>query len=374
MLTAQGRFAGAKIFTDDVPRNTYSQIIQLLNMPYMEGARIRFMPDAHPGAGCVIGTTIDVSGGRPVCPNLVGCDIGCGMLAVHLESSDIDLPELDRVIREHVPAGAKKSARMDPMADGFDMDLRANLSVPARQKAMSSLGTLGGGNHFIEIDKAEDGTAYLVIHSGSRSLGIAVWRYYMAKAEHGSTGRYPGVYIPDELAFLDGEVLQDYLHDMRVTQEFASLNRKSIADKILDRAGLKQTGRFETVHNYIDLDRGILRKGAISARKGETVLIPLSMADGALLCTGKGDPDWNFSAPHGAGRKLSRSEASSQLDMNEYRDRMAGIYTTCVSESTLDESPMAYKDPEGILANIADAVDVVCHLKPVYNFKAGRQN
>ena len=368
MFDIQGRYGTARVFAETVDPKAVSQAVLLLNMPYAEGARVRFMPDMHPGESCVIGTTMEIKD-RPVCPNLVGCDIGCGMLAVRLAESEIDLPELDRAIRANVPTG-KGRPSVHPDAAGLDPSFDADLPERAVRRAVSQLGTLGGGNHFIELDRCSDGLM-LVVHSGSRSLGLAVLRYYMGKASRGRTANWPGEYVPDALAFLDGGLRDAYLHDAAEVQAYAAANRAAIASSVMSAMGLREKDRFDTVHNYVDVRNGILRKGAVSAGKGELCIIPLNMRDGSLVCRGKGNPDWNMSAPHGAGRLLSRADASARLDVREFEAAMAGIWSSSVSEATLDESPMAYKPAQEIIDAIGPTVDVLDHVKPIYNFKAG---
>ena len=369
MIELEGKYAKAKIFTDLVEPAAISQVMALANLPYMEGASIRMMPDVHPGKGCTIGTTFNVRD-RPVCPDLVGCDIGCGMLATRIEQRDVDPAELDAAIRSAIPAGAKGRPSMHGLARCADLGGLRCGDERMIQKALSSVGTLGGGNHFIELDRSDaDGSLWLVVHSGSRSLGLAVSSWYMSRASCGrQDGKLP---VPKELGFLDGDLLECYLHDVGIVQRFASLNRNAIAFDILVAMGWRQADAFETVHNYVDLDAMVLRKGAVSAKEGERLLIPLNMRDGALLCSGKGNPDWNFSAPHGAGRIMGRGQAKRSISLDEFRASMAGIYTTSVSEATIDESPMAYKPAEAIVSAISPTADIVDRLSPVYNFKAG---
>ena len=399
MFELQGKFATAKVFADMADEKAIAQVISLLNQSYAEGSRIRMMPDIHAGAGCTIGTTMTIT--DKVCPNLVGVDIGCGMETTRLCETHVDFEALDRLIRQSIPSGF--AIRKDPhryaarvnlndlyCADHVDID-----------RAYRSIGTLGGGNHFIEVDRDQEGDLYLVIHSGSRHLGVEIATYYQ-KAAFKALTRRPGEiqdvieqlkkegrqreiqtvlqamkaekpWIPEQLAYAEGELMEQYLHDMQIAQTFAALNRQAMTDVILDGMGLHEDDQFTTVHNYIDLDHMILRKGSVSAQDGETLLIPINMRDGSLLCVGKGNGDWNCSAPHGAGRLMSRSAAKEAFTVAEFRQSMDGIYTTSVSASTLDECPMAYKSMESILQNIGPTVDVVSVLKPVYNFKAGEE-
>ena len=401
MFEIAGKHNTAKVFADHVDNETISQLTALLNQEYVAGSRIRIMADTHAGKGCVIGTTMTLT--DKVCPNLVGVDIGCGMLTIKLAEKNIDLPMLDSVINRYVPAGfdihdvAKASSHVDQIYAPVDVD-----------KALKSLGTLGGGNHFIEVDKDEDENLYLVIHSGSRHLGIEVCDYYQNLAYENLKKNAAGgdikeqrkkliesltkegrkkelskelkrlndeyktttVDVPYELAYVTGKAFEDYIHDMKLAQEHAKINRRTMADIILKHAKLHEVESFDTIHNYIDTDHMILRKGSISARAGEKVLIPMNMRDGSLVCIGKGNDDYNQSAPHGAGRLMSRSKAKDNISMKEFKDSMAGIYTTSVDTSTIDEAPMAYKPVEEILANIKDTVDVVSIIKPIYNYKA----
>ena len=413
MFTVQGRYNTAVIFTDTCDSATVGQVIGLLNSPCAEGASIRIMPDCHAGAGCVIGTTMTIR--DKVIPGLVGVDIGCGMLATRLKERRIDLPKFDSVSQAEVPAGMRM--RGSPHSRAKDIspeELRCfrkpRCSVSPEVFALS-LGTLGGGNHFWELDRDEEGNLWLVVHTGSRRSGKDVAEYYQRSAYEQVNGLrewrkkdidaqreafirhlraegrereistllpqweaslpepVPGV--PYEMAWCEGPLFDDYIHDMRVMQRYAQMNRQIITQTILKKCKLHPEEQFETVHNYIDLDRMILRKGAISARAGERVLIPINMRDGALICRGRGNPEWNESAPHGAGRLMSRSEARASISMADYRAAMEGIYTTCVSTATVDESPFAYKPMAEIVANIEPTVEIVSRLKPIYNFKAG---
>lgn len=359
MIELNGKYNTAKVFTDEVDQASISQVIDLLNQPFAEGAKIRMMPDIHAGAGCTIGTTMTIT--DKVCPNLVGVDIGCGMLVYPLYEKDIDLEKLDAVIHERIPAGFAK--RSEPhrylksvCVDILLREIKAEINIP---NAELSLGTLGGGNHFIEVDKDADGNLYLVIHTGSRHLGLEVAGYYQKLAG------------PRPLDYLEGQGFNNYIRDMKLVQRYACCNRFAIADDILRYAGIHSAGGFfETVHNYIDTENMILRKGSVSAAEGERLIIPINMRDGSLLCIGKGNEDWNCSAPHGAGRLFSRGEAKRTFSVEEFQKQMEGIYTTSVSQSTLDECPMAYKSMDSILSNIGPTADVVAIIKPIYNFKA----
>lgn len=398
MIELQGKYNTAKVFTDTVDNACISQIIELLNQPMAEGETIRMMPDCHAGAGCTVGTTMTVS--DKIIPSIVGVDIGCGMQVVKLKEKALDLEALDALIRREIPSGMEVRKRAHPYLKEISLDkLRCYRFIDA-MRAELSIGTLGGGNHFIEIDRDGEGTLYLVIHSGSRYAGKQVAEYYQnvgyhrlngsdevaereliaalkAQGKHKkieselkklkNTKRTP---IPKDLCYVTGADLDNYLHDMAIMQVYADLNRRAMASVILKGLGLTAAESFTTVHNYIDLEARILRKGAVSAKKDEILLIPINMRDGSLVCRGKGNSDWNFSAPHGAGRLMSRGEARESLTLEAYRDAMAGIYTTSVGYSTIDESPMAYKPMGEILANIEPTVDVLSVIRPIYNFKA----
>ena len=380
------------VFAETFEFEAYDQIKKLVNFEAYENAKVRIMPDAHAGKGCTVGTTMVIT--DKVTPNLVGVDIGCGMLTIKLKNKEIDFRVLDEVISRHIPCGfnvhekSKKNFNFDRLHCHKHVDLG---------RAMLSIGTLGGGNHFIEVGENETtGDMYLIIHSGSRKLGGDVCKYYQDKAfqnanemskvlrgiidklkadgrERDITEEIKKVKKPvtdKELAYLSGSDFEDYMNDMAIVQKFATLNRETMAEIILKEAGLQEDWRFETIHNYIDFKRMILRKGAVSAENGETLLIPINMRDGSLLCIGKGNPDWNYSAPHGAGRLMSRSKAKEVIKMKDFENSMNGIYTTSVVVETLDEAPQAYKPMEEIIDAIKDTVDIVGIIKPLYNFKA----
>ena len=380
-----------------VDQESISQVIGLLNQPYAAGSRVRMMPDIHAGAGCTVGTTMTIT--DKVCPNLVGVDIGCGMETVLLKDRRIELQKLDKLIRSEIPSGFAIRNKPHRFANEIDLQQLRCAKYVDLQRAEKSIGTLGGGNHFIEANVDEDGKLYLVIHSGSRRLGLEIANYYQNEAfkalndrkaetdaliaELKQQGREREietvlqelkarpVNVPKPLAYLEGHLLENYLHDMAIAQRFADLNRKAMMDTILKGMGLKAADRFTTVHNYIDLQAGILRKGAVSAREGERLLIPINMRDGSLICIGKGNADWNHSAPHGAGRLMSRSQAKQSFTVHEFKKQMQGIYTTSVGQATLDECPMAYKSMEDIVDNIGPTAQIERIIKPIYNFKAG---
>lgn len=395
-----------KIFTDNIEPQALEQIYTLIKQPAFRDCKVRIMPDVHAGKGCVIGFTADL--GDKVIPNIVGVDIGCGMECVELGKIDIDYEELDRVIRKYVPSGRNVHEEENGVAEEIIDQLYCKDKLREVKWLKCSLGSLGGGNHFIEVDEDLDGNKYLIIHTGSRNLGKQVAEIYQQMAiddmqganklaeeskaliaEYKRTGRQKDIErglanlkrkwqpdklnIPKELCYLTGEHRGMYLHDMKLCQEFARLNRRTIETIIgyyMNWPINRETIKFQTIHNYIDHDTNIVRKGAISARKGEKVLIPINMRDGCIIGIGKGNEEWNCSAPHGAGRIMSRSKAKENITLEEFQKSMQGIYTTSVNQSTIDESPMAYKPIAEIVANIQDTVEIVKIIKPVYNFKA----
>ena len=404
MKQITGRYATAIVYTDIIEETAIEQIRQLCDQSFVEGCSIRIMPDVHAGTGCVIGFTADL--GQRVIPSIVGVDIGCGMLTVELGRESIDFAKLDAVIREYIPAGSEvhetPAAAFPALQELLIYDKLRNIPW-----IRNSLGTLGGGNHFIEVDVDDEGMHYLVIHTGSRNLGKQVADYYQELAydilygkinkeeqrraliaEYKASGKTAELeqalknfyveienQLPKNLCYLTGEAREAYLHDMKICQAYAARNRRIIADRILKHLlgrGIDTFPSFETIHNYIDHESNIIRKGAVSAKKGEQLLIPINMRDGSLLCTGKGNPEWNCSAPHGAGRLFSRGAARHNFTVEAYAKEMDGIYTTSVSEETLDECPMAYKPIESIISNVAPTVDIVKVIRPVYNFKAGK--
>lgn len=343
-----------KIFAKTIEQEALTQIVELANYePYLD-SKIRIMPDVHAGAGCTIGTTMTIN--NVVTPNLVGLDIGCGILVVELGKIELDLQKFDSVISRCVPSGFSTH---DRPAEYFDFSgLRCAGKIDT-ERARLSIGTLGGGNHFIEVAQGSDDSKYLIIHTGSRKFGKDVCDYYQRLAGE------------EDLSSLIGAEMWLYANDMQIAQKFAWENRECISRIILREAGIRESGvRFHTVHNYIDFGERMLRKGAVSAKYGERLLIPINMRDGSLLCVGKGNDDWNCSAPHGAGRLMSRSKARKLLSLDDFSTQMSGIYTTSVGESTIDEAPDAYKSMEEIVSCISDTVDVVDILKPIYNFKA----
>lgn len=368
MIIIEGKYNTAKIYADSIESSAEGQIKKLLDQSFTSGSQIRIMPDVHAGAGCTIGTTMTIT--DKVVPNLVGVDIGCGMETVKLTNKRINLPELDSFIHNNIPAGFDIRDTVHKYINETHLDkLRCKDHINI-QRGELSLGTLGGGNHFIEIDKDDDGCMYLIVHSGSRNIGLQVAQYYQ-EAAFKSLGNQEE--IPYELAYCDGSLLYDYLNDMEIIQEFADWNRRAITDTILKGCKLKEESRFTTIHNYIDLKYNILRKGAVSAQKDEVLLIPINMRDGSLICKGLGNSDWNYSAPHGAGRLMSRREVKDTFTVNAYKKEMIGIYSSTINAETLDECPMAYKSIDDILSQIDPTVQVIKQIKPIYNFKAGEK-
>ncbi len=366
MIILKGKYNEAKVFTDNLEPSARAQIENLLNQEFVAGSKIRIMPDVHAGAGCTIGTTMTID--DKVVPNLVGVDIGCGMETLALENKKVDLKELDALIHREIPSGF--SIRRRPHAFQKEIDLEKLKAADAvnLDRAKLSIGTLGGGNHFIELGKDEEGLLYLVVHTGSRHLGKQIAEHYQRAAVRDLAKK--NIKIDKSLAYTEGELFDDYLHDMALVQRYADLNRKAIVGEIVDKMGFVVKEQFSTVHNYIDLKTKILRKGAVSARAGEKLLIPINMRDGSLICTGKGNPDWNYSAPHGAGRILSRRAAKQSISIKDFIASMEGIYTTTADMKTIDEAPFAYKPMSEILRHIDDTVVVNKEIKPLYNYKA----
>lgn len=398
MIEIQGRYNKAIVFTDNLDPGAAEQIELLCNQEFVKGSKIRIMPDVHKGAGCTIGTTMTIK--DTVVPNLVGVDIGCGMEVIKLANRHLELEKLDKLIYGQIPSGFSIRDKEHPFNEEIDLTQLKCRGQVKLARARRSIGTLGGGNHFIEVNKDSEDNLYLVIHSGSRHLGHEVATLYQNEAyrvlnkntraeleqliaELKSSEREIEIEkalkkkkaqvltdVPKSLAYASGALFKDYIHDMKIVQRFAELNRKAMAQVIIRGMKLEPVEQFTTIHNYIDTENMILRKGAVSALKGEKLLIPFNMRDGSLICIGKGNPEWNYSAPHGAGRIMSRTEAKRSLTMNAYKETMEGIFTTSVNKATLDECPLAYKPVEEIVANIKDTVEIVESIKPIYNFKA----
>lgn len=360
-----------KIFTKNIEAEALNQIDTIIRQPAFANCKIRIMPDVHAGKGCVIGFTADM--GNKVIPNIVGVDIGCGMLTVKLSQKDVDLKKLDEFIRKYIPNGRGVHEGRKVKFDAL-LNLHCYRELKDTRRLERSIGTLGGGNHFIEVDMDDEGYQYLIIHSGSRNLGKQVADYYQKLAIDNMEGKDKLFDTQKELCYLTGKYRDRYLHDMKICQDYALINREWMASIIFDKMkwNFIKENLFQTIHNYIDHNTNIVRKGAISARKGEKVLIPINMRDGCIIGIGKGNEDWNWSAPHGAGRIMSRTMAKETISLEEFQTSMRGIYTTSVSRHTIDESPMVYKSMHEIVENIKDTVDIFKIIKPVYNFKASK--
>lgn len=399
MIELKGKYNTAKVFTDIVDDVSISQVMLLLDQEFVSGSQICLMPDIHAGVGCTIGTTMTIS--DKVVPNLVGVDIGCGMEVVRLEDTHLELQKLDKLIYDKIPSGFSVRSNTHRYYQNCSLEELYCKDKVNLNRAEKSLGTLGGGNHFIEANRDNEGNLYLVVHSGSRHLGLEVANYYQEEGYHvlnGNTkldqeklikelksqGREKEIRssikalknvirtnIPKQLAYVSGELFDQYIHDMKIVQEFAMYNRQAMMDELVRGMSLHVAEQFTTIHNYIDTEAMVLRKGAVSAKNGEKLIIPINMRDGSLICLGKGNDDWNQSAPHGAGRLMSRIKAKSSFTVNEFKHQMEGIYTTSVNSETLDECPMAYKDMKDIVNNIGETAEVLRIVKPIYNFKAG---
>ena len=405
MIEISGKFNTAKVYTNTLDDTSKIQIENLCNQSFVEGSTIRLMPDVHAGAGCTIGTTMTI--GNKIVPNLVGVDIGCGMETVIIKASELqaknfDPKRLDEIIYANIPSGMDIRETEHEFAEKIPFE-NVRCTTFNLSRAKKSVGTLGGGNHFIEVNRDDENNLYIVIHSGSRHLGKEIAEYYQEEAwsqlnknrKHDvaeliaklkEDGREKEIQneikrikqqvitdIPKDLAYLTGDLFDDYIHDMKITQYFALINRKAMMSVILQELNISNeiiSEQFSTIHNYIDTDSMILRKGSVSAKLGEKLIIPINMRDGSLICEGLGNPDWNYSAPHGAGRLMSRASAFKVLKMEDFETAMDGIYSTSVKQETLDESPMAYKSIDDIVANIEPTAKILKRIKPVYNYKA----
>lgn len=398
MIEIKGQFNTALCYAATLEESAAQQIQAVCGQVEFADCKIRIMPDVHAGKGCTIGTTMTIT--DKIVPGMVGVDIGCGMETVKLAETEIDYSHLDAVIRESIPCGFEVRKKTHPLNREINLkELRCFDEIDLH-RANLSIGTLGGGNHFIEVDKNDKGGLYLVVHSGSRHLGCEVADYYQnegfralcgnAKHQIAATieqlkaeGRFQEIQttikalkaqthinLPKDLAYVEGGLFEDYIHDMKIVQRFAILNRQAMMSVMLEEMGLHEVERFTTIHNYIDTDEMILRKGAVSAKAGEKLLIPINMRDGSLICDGKGNSEWNCSAPHGAGRLMSRAAALRELSMEQYQSEMDGIFSTCVVKDTLDESPMAYKSIDEIVGQITPTAEIIERIRPVYNFKA----
>lgn len=402
-MIIQGKYNNAKVFASNIDSGTLDQVTNLLNQEFTKDSKIRIMPDCHVGAGCVIGTTMTIH--DKIVPNLVGVDIGCGMFTVKIGKVKINFPEFDDYIKRNIPAGREVHPKARKIKTDIEK-LKCYNELKKHNHFFKSIGTLGGGNHFIEVDVDDEENKYLIVHSGSRNLGKQIAEHYQIKAyeyhqskvfdkeaevqriinEYKNTKKEKQIQkainkiknmevtppIPKDLCYLEGKLFDDYIHDMRIAQDYASENRREMIKVLLDyfRLDLQDLEHFETIHNYINMDDMILHKGAISAYSGEIVLIPINMRDGCIIARGKGNPDYNYSAPHGAGRILSRRQAQKELSLMDFKKTMEGIYSSTITLETLDEAPFAYKPIEDILDNINDTVEVLKIIKPIYNFKA----
>lgn len=395
MIEINGRFTNAKIFAQTALQTAVDQIQELTDQAFMAGTKVRIMPDYHAGKGCVIGTTIQLQ--DRVVPNLVGIDVGCGVFVAQLDVTTVDFAQLDAIIRTYVPSGQDIHKEVSPSRHFVEFEGKQFRASGLKDDYTNlSLGTLGGGNHFIELAKDEDDQHYLLIHTGSRYVGAKVANWHQKRAYDNlrredltekieamkQQGRQQEIqsmiqaykeqtpFVPKDLSYLEGEAFHDYIHDMKIAQQFARMNRWTIAETIAKQMDWHFTDTFDTIHNYIDTETMTLRKGAVRANKDEKLVIPMNMRDGSLICIGKGNAEWNYSAPHGAGRMFSRRTAKKALNMADFKDTMQGIWTTSVNEETLDEAPMAYKPMTEITSAIGETVDIVKVIKPVYNFKA----
>lgn len=398
MTEITGLHNKALCYASTIDELAAEQIKTVCDQAAFKNCKIRIMPDVHAGKGCTIGTTMTIT--DKIVPGMVGVDIGCGMETVKIKEKEIDFVKLDQLIRNSIPSGRDIRKELHPFNEEIDLSkLRCSPYVNLN-RARKSIGTLGGGNHFIEVDRGENGDLYIVVHSGSRHLGCEVADFYQEQGrfalwngakfqiedtikvlkEEGRFGEIEAtirelkkeheIDIPKELTYVEGKLFDDYIHDMKIVQRFAELSRKAMTDVIINGMGLTKSQEFTTIHNYIDTESMILRKGAVSAKSGEKLLIPINMRDGSLICTGKGNEDWNCSAPHGAGRLMSRKAAFAKLSMEQYEAEMKSVFSTCVTKETLDESPMAYKNMDEIIKQIQPTAEIVERIKPLYNFKA----
>ena len=381
MFTIRGKYNTAIVYAGRTDQESVAQVMAMCNTPYLAESRIRMMPDMHAAEGCTVGTSMTITGRAN--PAWVGGDIGCGMQVYKLREREIDCAALDAVIRSEIPSGAAIFPGENKVVRQLHLSDLICGEWTRRKIVDASLGTLGGGNHFIKVDRDTDGALYLVIHSGSRRLGRDVATYWQNEAFCQTNGFDPRLFakkkidiskaaVKKAVSWLEGEALEGYLHDMNIAVRYAVRSRELMGETILNTLGLHVDEAFATIHNYIDTGHGVLRKGAVSAQEGEKLIIPINMRDGSLICVGKGNPEWNCTAPHGAGRMMTRSQAKEEISIEEYRAAMEGVYTTSVSESTLDESPMAYRAIDEILDVIEDTAEVTQLLTPIYNFKASK--
>lgn len=383
MFDIIGKFNSATVYAKSVDSESYAQVLAMCNIEELKDSSIKMMPDMHAAEGCTVGTSITVT--DKINPSYVGSDIGCGMQVYKLTDSQIDFQLFDRCVRAYIPSGARIHERATPGIKQIPLKELYCYDTVQQDIVARSFGTLGGGNHFIEIDKSMDGCYYLIIHSGSRRLGKDVAGYYQKAAFYALNGISPEEGIKKRIrfssvdskvqfgnCFLYGEYLEKYLHDMDIAVQYAALSRKQIGETLIEQLGLTVDSSFTTIHNYVDMEDKMLRKGAVSAKRDELLIIPINMRDGCLICRGKGNAEWNSTAPHGAGRLMKRSDAKESISLEEYREAMKGIFSTSVDESTIDESPMAYRSIDDIIDVIEPTVDIVDITTPVYNFKASK--
>jgi len=398
MIKVQGTHNTAICYTNELESASFEQIKTLCDRTEFADCKIRIMPDVHAGMGCTIGTTMTIT--DKIVPGMVGVDIGCGMETVKIAEKKVDYAALDALIRRSIPSGFEVRKKHHSLNNEIDLTKLKIANEVKLERARCSIGTLGGGNHFIEVGRSQNGELYIIVHSGSRHLGTEVANYYQDEAYRSlcgnskmqidkaiaalkAKGQQNEIFeaikelkqrtnhgYPKALSYVSGPLFDDYMHDMKLTQHFATLNRKAMTDVILQGMNLTETDRFTTIHNYIDTETMILRKGAVSAKSGERLLIPINMRDGSLICIGHGNDDWNQSAPHGAGRLMSRSAAFKKLSLDDFKAEMSNIFTTSVSRHTLDEAPMAYKSIDEIISHITPTAKIVERLRPEYNFKA----
>lgn len=400
MIKVEGRYNNAVCYCKELDKVTAGQIKAVCDQETFKNSKIRIMPDVHAGMGCTIGTTMTIA--DRVVPGMVGVDIGCGMETIRIREKEIDFNKLGFLIRSEIPSGRDVRDKEHPLNREIDLEKLCCAEHVNLVRARRSIGTLGGGNHFIEVNKDGDDNHYIVIHSGSRHLGNEVARYYQNEGftalcgsarfqidamiremkEQGRSKeinkklkqlrkeRAKATPVSKELAYVEGVLFNEYIHDMKIVQQFAALNRRAMIDVIVKGMDVTVAEQFTTIHNYIDTDEMILRKGAVSAQTGQKLLIPINMRDGSLICIGRGNAEWNCSAPHGAGRIMSRKDALEKLSMQEYEEQMKGIYTTCINRRTLDEAPMAYKSLDEIVEQIEPTADILYRIRPLYNFKA----
>ena len=385
MYEVIGKYNKATVYALNVDSESYAQVLKMCNTEELKGSRIRMMPDMHAAEGCTVGTSMTV--GDKINPAYVGSDIGCGMQVYRLADGSVDFDRLDGVIRREIPSGAAIFSRTNPAIKQVDLEALCCFPTLRHDTVSRSIGTLGGGNHFIEIDRGGGGELYLVIHSGSRRLGKDVALYHQKTAFFTANGITPEEVAKKKLrvcdiksrlnpnrCFLSGEYMERYFHDMDIALKYAEVSRKNMGEKIISAMGFTVEEEFTTVHNYVDTKSKILRKGAVSASSGVKLIIPINMRDGSLICLGKGNEEWNYTAPHGAGRLMKRSDAKASITLEEYKNAMRGIYTTSVNESTIDESPMAYRGIDDIIDTVEPTAQVLDIALPVYNFKASRES